>query len=175
MELQVKGRYRDSKNSYFDAAKKERIFAEFKEMLLKMDPGVISELTREYLVFMCGLRGDNIKEFKKKYKGPGFLEIVKRFDRNHPEYYTRRYNLIHSLDNARRYDLHRDMINLATALAPEIYAQILGGTPVDYDMEKKRFQKKVEELRRAAERYGYILVKKPSAQPDGSECAVCPV
>lgn len=173
--MEIKGRYRDSKNSYFDAKRKEKIFVEFKEMLTKVDPGIISELTREYLVFLCGLSGNSVKEFKKKYGGAGFLEIMKRFDRNHPEYYARRYNLIHSLDNAKRYDLHRDMINLATALAPKIYAQILGGTPDDYDVEKKRFQKKVEELRRAAERYGYMLVKKPSAQPDGSECAVYPV
>lgn len=173
--MEIKGKYRDSKRSFYDAAKKERIFAEFKEMLLKMDPGVISELTREYLVFMCGLRGDSVREFKKKYEGPGFLEIVKRFDRNHPEYYTRKYNLIHSLDNAKRYDLHRDMINLATSLAPKIYAQILGGTPDDYDVEKKHLQRKVEELRRTAEKYGYILVEKPSAQPDGSECVVYPV
>ncbi|MGB9845991.1 MAG: hypothetical protein ACPLRH_00610 [Desulfotomaculales bacterium] len=173
--MEIKGKYRNGKGSFYDAAKKERIFTEFKEMLLKMDPGVISELTREYLVFMCGLRGDSIKQFKKKYEGPAFLEIVKRFDRNHPEYYAKRYNLIHSLDNSRRYDLHRDMINLATSLAPKIYAQILGGSPDDYDVEKKRLQEKIEGLRRTAERYGYILVKKSLTQPDGSECVVYPV
>lgn len=131
----------------------------FEKMLLAADPGRATELFREYLVFQCGLRGNSLEEFKRRYGGVNFVDLLKCFDRNHPDC-KEHWRRLAACGNSCHDDLHRDMIALATAMAPQIYARLLGGKPEDYDAETARMKKELEKCRQIAGKYGYMVVKR---------------
>lgn len=109
-------KYSDSE--FMTSKEKEKAFRCFARILKERDINMMDHNLYEHLHLHCGFIAHyNISGFKGVYSGQGFRAIVAHFDRNHKDYCW----LIVRGEYA---DVNRDMVELATVMAPQIYAEL---------------------------------------------------
>lgn len=138
-------KYADAK--FMSAKEKERAFKCFKRVLETRDISRMDKNLYEHLHLHCGFIAHyNIDGFKAAYSGQNFRRFVERFDRNSKAFQS--WN--HWVDAPDYSDINNDMVDLATELAPTIYAEL----------KAKERAAEVELCRAVAEKHGFKVVPK---------------
>ena len=112
------GKYSDTK--FFTAKQKERAYRCFARVLRERDISKMDKNLYEHLIQHCGFIAHySIHGFKAEYSGRNFRRFVERFDRN-----SRVFAGWNHWVGGEYADVNNDMVDLATAMAPQIYAEL---------------------------------------------------
>ncbi|OPX89440.1 MAG: hypothetical protein A4E53_01517 [Pelotomaculum sp. PtaB.Bin104] len=115
---QGSGKYSDTK--FFTAKQKERAYKCFIRVLKERNIDKIDKNLYEHLIQHCGFIAHyNIHGFKAEYSGGDFRRFVEHFDRN-----SRVFANWNHWIREEYADVNNDMVDLATAMAPQIYAEL---------------------------------------------------
>lgn len=137
-------KYTDTR--YMTAAQKERAFNCFKRVLEERNIDKMDRNLYEHLHLHCGFIAHyNINGFKAEYSGQNFRRFVEHFDRNSRLFCG--WNHWVNLEGFE--DVNNDMVNLATAMAPTIYAEL--------ELEQKNAE--IELCRALAKKHGLKIVE----------------
>lgn len=138
-------KYSDTK--FMTARQKERAFDCFKRVLEARDISKMDSNLYKHLTLHCGFIAHyDIHSFKATYSGQGFRSFVEHFDRNSRAFHG--WNHWVRLEGYE--DINSDMVKLATAMAPTIYAEL--------DLQQKNAE--IDLCRAIAEKYGLKVVPK---------------
>lgn len=110
-------KYKDTK--FFSAKQKEKAYKCFSKVLLERDINKMDHNLYEHLHLHCGFIAHySIHGFKAEYSGLEFRRFVEHFDRN-SKYFANWY-----WAQGEYADVNQDMVDLATSMAPQIYAEL---------------------------------------------------
>lgn len=137
-----KNQYKDVE--FMTAKEKEKAFKCFSRVLKHRDSNLIDKNLYNHLYLHCGFIAHyDIHGFRATYSGQNFREFVEHFDKN-----SENFSSFWWYNDPDYIDLNRDMVNLATALAPQIYAEL----------DAKKRLSELEKARLLAAKYGFKVV-----------------
>lgn len=130
-------RYRDTE--FWSAKQMEKAYKCFARVLKHRDINKMDKNLYEFLHLHCGFIAHySIRGFKSVYSGQNFRDFVEHFDKRSPNFCN---IIIWTADYA---DVIKDMVELATSMAPQIYAEL--------DADKKA--KEIAYCKAIAAKYG---------------------
>lgn len=115
------GRRKYKSTKYMTKEQKKKVFNNFKKVIEKRDINLMKKPLYEHLHLHCGFIAHfDINGFKATYNGQDFRRFVQHFDRKHPSFYG--WSFWVNTDGYK--DINNDMVDLVTAVAPKIYAEL---------------------------------------------------
>lgn len=110
--------YSDTK--FFTAEQKARAYRNFFQVIKNRDINKMNKNLYNHLILHCGFTTHySIRGFKSEYSGRNFRRFVEHFDRNSKTFAGWNHWI-----NGECSDVNNDMVDLATAMAPQIYAEL---------------------------------------------------
>ncbi len=111
-------KYADSQ--FLSAKQKEKAYKTFERVLRERDINKMDHNLYDHLHLHCGFIAHySIHGFKDEYSGLEFRRFVEHFDRN-----SEMFNSWCHWAKGEYADVNQDMVNLATSMAPQIYAEL---------------------------------------------------
>lgn len=111
-------KYADTK--LFSASQKEKAYKCFVRVLKERDINKMDRNLYEHLHLHCGFIAHySIHGFRAEYSGLNFRRFIQHFDR-----YSSLFNSWCHWVGGEYADINRDMVDLVTSMAPQIYAEL---------------------------------------------------